>query len=131
VKFPAIHPLSDEVDYVLFPYELHGCIVYDDPIAGLEAEELCEGADEVVRYFMRELNTPSIALLSSGHPQEGWTSFEYQGWENGWQVYSGKLGGVDQEMKLCPNFLLYYPGKPQVLHFTAVLASDALERYAA
>ena len=132
MKIPAIHRPSETVDFVLFPYEEYGCIVYDDPLVGLEAEELCEGADEVVRYFMRELGTDAVALLSSGQSREGWSSFEHQGiTDTGWQIYVGTLGGKEQTMKLCPNFLLYYPEKPKTLQFTAILASVALARYAA
>ena len=132
MKLPAIHRPSGDVDFVLFPYEELGCIVYDDPTFGLEAEELCEGADEVVRYFMRELGTDAVALLSSGESREDWASFRHQGTtDTGWQIYVGTLGGKEQTMKLCPNFLLYYPAKPETLQFTAILASDALEQYAA
>jgi hypothetical protein len=53
------HP-SPDIDFILFPYEQPGCILYDDPLAGLKAEELCEGADEVVRHWMRKLRTHPV-----------------------------------------------------------------------
>jgi hypothetical protein len=37
---PAIHHPSPDIDFILFPYEELGCIIYDDPLAGLKAEEL-------------------------------------------------------------------------------------------
>jgi hypothetical protein len=121
---PALHHPSPDIDFVLFPYELHGCIVYDDPMAGLVAEELCEGADVVVRHWMKKLGTSSIALMSSPTAKEDWTTFDHQGTDNGWQVYAGDLDGRRQVMKLCPNFALYYAETPDQLHFTAVRAAD-------
>jgi hypothetical protein len=122
---PALHHPSPDIDFILFPYERLGCIIYDDPIAGLKAEELCEGADDVVRHWMRKLRTRRIALLSSPTPHEGWTTFDHQGTaENGWQIYSGDLDGRPQTMKLCPNFGLYYPDTPKTLHFIAKKAQD-------
>ena len=120
----AIHHPSPDIDFILFPYEKHGCIVYDDPQAELKAEELCEGADEVVRHWMKKLGTKRIALMSSPHAKEGWTTLHHRGTENGWQVYAGDLGGHHQLMKLCPNFALYYSETPAELHFTAVRARD-------
>ncbi len=35
---PAIHHPAPDIDFILFPYEQLGCIIYDDPIAGLKAE---------------------------------------------------------------------------------------------
>jgi hypothetical protein len=121
----ALHHPSPDIDFILFPYEKLGCIVYDDPLAGLKAEELCEGADEVVRYWMRKLRTRRIALLSSPAAREGWTTFQHQGQtEDGWQIYTGVLGGSNRTMKLCPNFALYYSQTPKQLHFTAKPATD-------
>lgn len=131
MPIPAIHRPCEGVDYVLFPYESRGCIVYDDPAFGLVGEELCEGADEVVRHFMRNLRTRRIALLCSGTPAEEWVTFNHQGAENGWQVYGGLLGGRQQVMKLCPNFAHYYPQTPALLHFTAVKSKRAMERFGA
>jgi hypothetical protein len=122
---PALHHPSPDIDFILFPYQKLGCIVYDDPLAGLNAEELCEGADAVVRQWMRKLRTRRIALLSAPVARDDWTTFEHQGTaENGWQIYAGDLDGHPQTMKLCPNFALYYPKTPKTLHFTARKATD-------
>jgi hypothetical protein len=122
---PALHHPSPDIDFIHFPYEQLGCIIYDDPLAGLKAEELCEGTDEVVRHWMRKLRTRRIALLSAPKAREGWTTFEHQGTaENGWQIYAGDLDGHPQTMKLCPNFALYYPETPKQLQFTARKARD-------
>lgn len=122
---PPFTLLLPDVDFILFPFEKLGCILYDDALAGLKAEELCEGADEVLRYWMRKHRNRRLALLSSATVREGWATFEHQGTaENGLQIDTGLLGGRAQNMKLCPNFVLYYPAPPKQLHFTDRKAKD-------
>ncbi len=60
---PALHHPSPNIDFILFPYEQLGCILYNGPLAGLKSEKLCEGDDEVIRHWMRKLRARRIALL--------------------------------------------------------------------
>jgi hypothetical protein len=108
---PAIHHPSPDIGFILFPYdEQLGCIIYDYPLTGLKAEELCVGADVVVRHWMRTLRTRRTALLSSSKAREDWTTLKHQGTaEKDWQIYVGDLDGRPQTIELCPNFTLYFP----------------------
>jgi hypothetical protein len=110
--------------YVFQPYESHGCLVFDDPAHGLYGEELCEGADTLVRNMAARhaQDRPYLVCLSE-HPlpartENTWLRTDGRGWHH----YSYFDHNDEcQSLALCPSLNLYYPSGPPATLYVKVL----------
>jgi len=118
MKLPACHVPPHlrkalAIDYILYPYELHGSLVFDDPAFNLVAEELVCGTDALVRYCSQHITHPAVHISSTHRPSSDCLHFLRME-NNGYHTYITNIPAVPQ-IQLCPNFRLYYPEPPEHL----------------
>lgn len=111
------------LDYIIYPYELDGSLVFDDPLFNLIAEELVCGTDTLVRYLSRRLSQPAVHVSCTPRPSSD--CLHFIGMErNGYTTYATNIPAVSQ-IQLCPNFKLYYPEPPAHLWINVEEASPS------
>jgi len=107
------------VDYVFYPYELNGCIVFDDPKFDLKAEEFVCGADTLIRRMVQEdaEGASDYYICVSAEPQGAFRCLIRIGSRDGGEIYECEY--AKETAWFCPSFYNYYPSPPPVLYVRA------------
>jgi hypothetical protein len=110
---------SVKPDYIFFPREMDGMIVFDDDRFGLVNEELVFGADTFVRKHAPCFPCAMAIFARDEISDPSWKTSQWARFscltEEGWTRYIAEEDGAF--MNFCPNFKLYYPETPKFLQF--------------